>query len=212
MMVKNPMPPSSILEPADYRRRIAEIYARARDRKISPKDRWHRFRSDREDLFRYLPQSPLTPEQLAEFTSLRYYPYNPGFRFALQVAPAADQEIMQINLRDDGPLRMKRFGSISFFVEGQSVSLTLFWILGYGGGIFLPFKDATNGGESYGGGRYLIDTIKGADLGQERDLLVVDFNFAYNPSCAYHTHWHCPLAPLENQLQIPIRAGELIYP
>jgi uncharacterized protein (DUF1684 family) len=106
---------------------------------------------------------------------------------------------------------MKRFGYISFDVNRQIASLTLFWILGYGGGIFLPFKDSTNEDETYGGGRYLIDTIKGADLGSEGDRLVVDFNYTYNPSCAYTASWQCPLAALENKLQIPIQAGELKY-
>ena len=88
----------------------------------------------------------------------------------------------------------------------------MFWVLGYGGGVFLPFKDATNGPETYGGGRYLLDTIKHADLGSEDERLVLDFNYAYNPSCAYNPRWHCPLSPPENTLPVEIRAGEKSYP
>ncbi len=62
--------------------------------------------------------------------------------------------------------------------------------------------------ESYGGGRYLLDTVKGADLGGTDGRLVVDFNYAYNPSCAYDPQWSCPLAPPANRLTVPILAGE----
>ena len=79
---------------------------------------------------------------------------------------------------------------------------------GYGGGLFLPFLDETNTNETYGGGRYLYDTIKGADLGTNGSTLVLDFNFAYNPSCAYDDRWTCPLAPRENRLSFPVQAGE----
>jgi uncharacterized protein (DUF1684 family) len=79
---------------------------------------------------------------------------------------------------------------------------------GYGGGTFLPFADATSGRETYGAGRYLLDTIKGADLGHQRDRVILDFNFAYFPSCAYSPRYICPLAPAGNRLPQPIRAGE----
>ena len=87
--------------------------------------------------------------------------------------------------------------------------LTLYWMRGYCGGVFLPFADATSGRETYGGGRYLLDTIKSADLGETADgRTVLDFNFAYNPSCAYSPRWTCPLAPRANRLPNPVRAGE----
>ncbi len=90
----------------------------------------------------------------------------------------------------------------------MEVRLTLYWIEGYGGGLFLPFADRTNGAETYGGGRYVYDTIKGADLGKVGRRVVLDFNFAYNPSCAYSPRWICPLAPAENRLPFPVSAGE----
>ena len=79
---------------------------------------------------------------------------------------------------------------------------------GYGGGVFLSFADATSGTETYGACRYLLDTVKGSDLGEHGGRLVLDFNFAYNPSCAYDPRWVCPLAPPGNRLAIPVRAGE----
>jgi uncharacterized protein (DUF1684 family) len=94
-------------------------------------------------------------------------------------------------------------------------SLDVWRLQTYGGGIFLPLRDGTAGrpGGSYGGGRYLLDTIKGADLGSDPSgSLVLDFNFAYNPSCAYDPAWACPLAPLGNIVTVPITAGELYVP
>jgi len=94
--------------------------------------------------------------------------------------------------------------------------LSLWWIAAYGGGLVLPLRDGTSGRETYGGGRYLTDTAKGTYgrglrlLGNGRIRL--DFNYAYNPSCAYDSRWACPLAPRENWLTGPVRAGELGYP
>jgi uncharacterized protein (DUF1684 family) len=204
--------PSSYLELADYRRCVAEIYARARDTLIRPETRWQQFRVDHDNLFKTHPQTALTPDQVANFTSWRYYPYNPALRFIVPVEKTVDKEVMRVELRDDGLTRMQPIGTISFEVNGQVVSLTLFWITGYGGGIFLPFRDLTNATDTYAGGRYLLDTIKGADLGREGDQIVIDFNFAYNPSCAYNDRWSCPLPPPENRLPVPIRAGELRFP
>ena len=114
-------------------------------------------------------------------------------------------------MADDGLLRYTRVARARFQLQGQELALSLFWIEGYGGGIFLPFRDTTNGQGSYGGGRYLYDTIKGADLGVTPDHIVLDFNFAYNPSCAYNPTWVCPLSPPENTLSIPILAGEMAF-
>jgi uncharacterized protein len=78
----------------------------------------------------------------------------------------------------------------------------------YGGGLFLPLRDATAGTSSYGGGRYLLDTAKGADLGSAGQSLVIDLNFLHHPSCRYDDRWACPLAPNDNAIDIPIPAGE----
>ncbi|RME41806.1 MAG: DUF1684 domain-containing protein, partial [Caldilineae bacterium] len=119
--------------------------------------------------------------------------------------------ILTMHLADDGPIRLQRFGRVRFPVQGEEVSLWLYWVMGYGGGIFLPFHDRTAGKTTYGGGRYLLDTIKHADLGHEAGGLVLDFNYAYNPSCAYNARWHCPLPPKENRLPVAIPAGEQKY-
>ncbi len=205
---------------ADYRRAVAEMYARARGASshgagvtgdkpsLSPEERWLQFRRERDSLFASHPQSPLSAEQKPVFAGLQYFPYNPAFRLLLPVEATRGGRIVEVNLPEDGLFRMQPFGRVRFSVDAQPAVLTLFWILGYGGGVFLPFRDATNGQETYGGGRYLLDTLKGADLGQDGELLVLDFNFAYNPSCAYNPRWNCPLAPPHNWLHVPIRAGE----
>jgi hypothetical protein len=112
-------------------------------------------------------------------------------------------------LGDDGHLRLKRFGRVHLSLPTGEGALSLFWVMGYGGGVFLPFGDTTNRTTTYGGGRYLYDTIKGADLGATSDDIILDFNFAYNPSCAYNPRWTCPLAPPENRLAFAVLAGEM---
>jgi uncharacterized protein (DUF1684 family) len=196
---------------ADYRQQVFDIYARVRETALDPKTRWDRFRAEQDHLFKKHPQTALSAQQVSEFTSLPYFPYNPDYRFTLPIEPLKDQEEVRINLQDDGPTLLLPFAQVSFYLAGKPFCLTLYWIQAYGGGIFLPFKDATNGNETYSGGRYLLDTLKGADLGREGDRLVVDFNFAYNPSCAYNSRWHCPLPPPDNQLSVPIAAGEMRF-
>jgi uncharacterized protein len=106
-----------------------------------------------------------------------------------------------------------RAGMLSFELEGVTCRLTVLSLIAYGGGLFLPFKDATSGPDTYGGGRYLFDTAKGTDglvLGVTPGSaeVIIDFNFAYNPSCAYSPRWACPLAPPENTLPVAVTAGE----
>jgi len=121
-------------------------------------------------------------------------------------------ETFNLDLPTDGRIRYTRVAQASFSAGGLPASLSVFWIEGYGGGLFLPFTDASNNAGNhpgtYGGGRYLFDTIKGADLGVSASEIVLDFNFAYNPSCAYDSRWVCPLAPRENRLPFAVPAVE----
>jgi uncharacterized protein (DUF1684 family) len=199
------------LQIADYRQQVFDIYTRVREPDVVPEERWLRFRSALDHLFKTHPQTALTPQQVTKFSSLPYFPYDPVYRFILPIESLKDKEEVRINLQDDGPTLLLPFGQVTLTLSGESVCLTLYWIRAYGGGIFLPFKDGTNGNETYSGGRYLLDSLKGADLGREGDRLVIDFNFAYNPSCAYNARWHCPLPPPDNQLALPIPAGEMKF-
>jgi uncharacterized protein (DUF1684 family) len=192
---------------AHWRRATAEIYALVRQSE-DPLQAWRLFVNKRHHLFKDHPQSPLTPGQRTSFHHLFYYPYEPDFRVIGHLDYAVDGVEMVIDLADDGLLHLRRVAAIHFELPGQATRLSLFWVQGYGGGLFLPFKDQSNLTETYGGGRYLYDTIKGADLGANEHEIVLDFNFAYNPSCAYDARWVCPLAPQENSLNMAITAGE----
>ncbi len=200
-------------ELVDYRRSVAALYSRARDGSTGPdaQARWERFRGGRDALFAGHPQSPLSEDQKSSFTGLEYYGYDPALRYALPVEHDVEPGDIEMELQKDGLVRLQRFGRVRLLLGGEEYSLSLFWVSGYGGGIFLPFRDATSGAETYGGGRYLLDTIKHADLGSEDGRLVLDFNYAYNPSCAYNPRWHCPLSPPENNVPVEIRAGERSY-
>lgn len=195
----------------DYRRRVAEMYRHLRTSPLPPAERCAAFRRDRDELFRTHPQSALSDAQKARFRGLRYYPYDPSLRLTAPLEPQSASGTLDVPLRDDGLLRLQRIGMVRFSLGGQQHRLTVFWVHAYGGGIFLPFSDATSRTTSYPGGRYLLDTIKGADLGEDQGRLVLDFNYANNPSCAYNAHWDCPLTPPENVLSVEIAAGEQRY-
>ena len=168
---------------------------------------WRRWRDVRDDLFRSHPQSPLPEADRASFAGLEYFPYDPGLRVVADVEPARP-ESLRIQGSAGLVAQFTRFGDARFELGGTACALELYWLEGYGGGVFLPFNDRTTGHETYGGGRYLLDTVKGADLGGEEGRLVLDFNFAYNPSCAYDVRWACPLAPAANTLELAVRGGE----
>src|SRR5262249_8838690 len=143
----------------------------------------------------------------AHFPGLRYFEYDPNARVLADVGEA-ETAAYDIPTSTDTAYRFVRFGIARFVLFRQPVELELYWLAGYAGGLFLPFRDGTSGIETYGAGRYLLDTVKGADLGTDNGRLVLDFNFAYHPSCVYDPRWTCPLAPPGNRLAIPIRAGE----
>lgn len=200
------MDATQALELLDWKRRIFELYAEIRSGS-DPEASWERWRRERDRLFGEHPQSPLGDAAKRSFSGLPFYDYDPAARVEGHLEPA-EPERYEIGTSGDEPFVFERIGTVSFEIAGAGVVLELYWLEGYGGGLFLPFRDATAGNETYGAGRYLLDTIKGADLGTSDGRLVLDFNFAYHPSCAYDPRWVCPLAPLPNRIDVPIRAGE----
>jgi uncharacterized protein (DUF1684 family) len=194
------------LELLDWKRRIFELYAEVR-RTADPAAAWERWRDVRDEIFLTHPQSPLTLEAREQFTRVEYFPYDPGLRVLADVE-AAEEATREIAGSAGSSTRFRRFGQAHFVLDGVPQLLELFWLDEYGGGVFLPIADATSGKETYGGGRYVLDTVKGSDLGELDGRLVLDFNFAYNPSCAYDPRWACPLTPPANRLQIEVLAGE----
>jgi uncharacterized protein len=190
----------------DWKRRVFELYADVRA-DPDPERAWQRWRDVRDDLFRSHPQSPLPGERRASFEGLPYFDYDPALRVLADVE-AAEPERREIATSGEHPYAFLRFGRAQFELAGAGQTLDLFWLEGYGGGLFLSFADATSGSETYGACRYLLDTVKGSDLGEQDGRLVLDFNFAYNPSCSYDPRWVCPLVPPGNRLAVPVRGGE----
>ena len=196
------------LELLDYRRRVNDLYGEVRAlRGRDPRAAHARWRAGRDELFGTHPQSALPAHERAKFAGLAYRDYDPAFVFSAPVRPLP-QERYDVGTSTGGVIPFLRFGAVDLPIG----SLEVFWLDAYSGGVFLPFRDATSGKTTYGGGRYLLDTAKGADLGSDGDALVLDFNFSYHPSCHYDPQWVCPLAPLSNRLGVAIEAGELTYP
>ena len=194
---------------ADYRQRVAEMYlARPRD----GADGLAAFRAARDELFLTHPSSALDPSQRETGVGPAYHDRDAALVVTATLVPVEDGEPVAMDTGgEDGVLHYRRLGRMATPVG----ELTLFWLLAYGGGLFLPFRDATGTTSTYGGGRYLTDTIKGTygrGLVLDGAAVTLDFNYAYNPSCAYNAAYLCPLAPQENWLTAPVPAGELRYP
>lgn len=190
----------------DWKRRIFALYAEVRAAR-DPVEGWRAWRETRDRLFREHPQSPLLPETRRSFDGIPCFDYDHSLR-TLAVVEPAPRERREIATSGEAPYAFTRFARAVFPLGGAEQRLDLFWLEGYGGGVFLSFADATSGKETYGACRYLLDTVKGADLGEQNGRLVLDFNFAFNPSCAYDPRWVCPLAPPANRLALPVRGGE----
>ncbi len=210
---------STYLDLYDYRCRVAAMY-RKRTRAIvageDPATVLERFREARNELFAHHPQSALDEEQRQDFRGLHYFPYNPAMRFVVDVDTKVEPTHLTVAMNAEESMTMTTVGKVHFAVDGKPATLSIYWLNVYGGGLFLPFRDATCPAQSYGGGRYLFDTIKGSEflpvsgaVGWER--IELDFNYAYNPSCAYNYRWVCPLAPKENRLSVSIPAGEMNF-
>jgi uncharacterized protein (DUF1684 family) len=199
------------LDLVDWRRRVGKLY------RLEGDNRLQAFREGRDQLFATHPQSPIPKPDRAGFGGLQYFPPEPRYRVNTRLEPVDDEsEIVIETGGPDGDIHYRRTGQVAFELDAAPCTLTVFWLVGYGGGLFLPFRDATSGSETYGGGRYLFDTIKNTyglalEVEAGSSEVTIDFNYAYNPSCAYDPHWACPLAPHENWLTVPVHAGEKIY-
>jgi uncharacterized protein len=219
------------LQLADWRRRVSDLYASVRaEAEDDPEAAWEVWREEREALFRRHPQSPVPIADRPAFRA-HHWPYDPRLRFEVALdatetgAPATQAAAsgaeagvfgglagitLALPISTGGEEALARIGRLSIPFRAGERTLGAYWMAGYAGGLFVPFRDATNGTETYGAGRYLLDTAKSADLGPGAapNSLVLDFNFAFHPSCAFDPRWSCPLAPPENRLDIRIEAGE----
>ena len=196
-----------LVDLVDWRRRVGDLYRLGS---------LAEFRAARDDLFKHHSQSPVEPEERDAFPGLSYFDPDSAYRVPARLDPGPDDELEIDTGGGDGVIRYRRAARLVFELEGLRCSLTVLALVQYGGGLFVPFKDATSGRETYGGGRYLFDTAKNTD-GHVLDVatgsldVTIDFNYAYNPSCVYSPRWACPLAPPENTLRVAVRAGERMY-
>jgi len=187
----------------DWRRRVTAIYRVVRETS-EPAEAHAYWVSARDELLRTHPASPVPEAARAAYPGADVAPYDPAFRFVVAVNVDVPPETREVPTGTDGVVPFHRSGRVTLPDLGE---LDLWWLGSYGGGMFLPVRDSDP--STYGGGRYLLDTTKGADLGGDADALVVDLNFAYQPSCAYDEEWACPLPGAGNTLAEPVPVGEL---
>lgn len=193
------------LELTHWRRTVNELYAQVRDT-AEPAAAHELWRKGRDELFRTHPQTPLEPGDPLLETGLPYWPYDPALRIESVLRPTSQPQELRIET-SDGTIAMSRIGHVQ--LPGQlAATVDVWWLDQYGGGLFLPLRDGTAGSGSYGAGRYLLDTAKGADLGGPPEHLVLDLNFLYHPSCRYSPRWSCPLAADGNRITARVEAGE----
>ena len=161
-------------------------------------------RREKDDFFGHDHRSPLTSAQPRKFKGLAYFPENPALVVKATIDRNVESGVVRMETTKGREQVYNRYGVVHFQVDGQAAQLTLYASEG-SHELFVPFRDATSGKETYGAGRYL-------DLHRHGDEIVLDFNYAYNPYCAYNPDWSCPLPPAENWLKVPIHAGEKSFP
>ena len=190
----------------DWRREVFDMYREVR-LGHDPERAHARWRARRDRLFREHSESPLAVDDPLRKTGIPYWPYDPRLCFSVPVLKAARPARRSLPTEGEEVTELRQVGWVEL-PEALGPRLAVWWLAQYGGGLFVPFRDQTAGSESYGAGRYLLDTVKGADLGLDDGRLVLDFNFSYHPSCRYDDAWRCPLAPPESVLAGAVRAGE----
>jgi uncharacterized protein (DUF1684 family) len=189
----------------DWRRQVFELYRAVRENP-DPRAGHRVWVQGRDRLLTRHPASPVHARDRGAYPGANVAPYDGDFRFVVEVDRAVPQARRDVPTATDGVVPFELVGRVTLPGLG---ALDVWWAAVYGGGVFLPLRDATSGRQSYGGGRYVLDTVKGADLGGDPDALVVDLNFSYQPSCAYDDAWACPLAGPGNTLSEPVMVGEL---
>ncbi len=190
----------------DFRRRVDDIYRQTRDSGISESS-WNRWRDRRDTLFRTHPQSPIPAYERAMFTALPFPPYDAAWNLSAEF-DRLEPVTIGVAHSAEGSTPMTRFARVSIDSPQGPLTLDVYWMNVYGGGVFIPFRDTTNGTLTYGGGRSLLDPAKSADLGDRGGDVVLAFNFAYHPSCTHDPRWSCPLAPEGNTLDFAVPVGE----
>ena len=164
-------------------------------------------RSAKNDFFKNHPKSPLIEEEKNNFTGLNYFPIDLDYRFELDFHEYDNKEKLEVEDSKGNKQDFIRWGKFELEIHDQQVTLQAYKGDLEEEGLWVPFRDKTNGKETYGAGRYL-DL---APQNEEDDKWVLDFNEAYNPFCAYNEDYICPLIPPENWIEVEIKAGEKKY-
>ncbi len=206
MAAHQPTSTAGELELVDWRRRVAALYGAVRA-EAEPAQAHALWRRGRDELMRGHPESPLLADDEMRRSGVPYWPYDPHLRFEPALEPAGDPAILTLQTGGTDTTSLRRVGVVALPAPVDA-TLDVWWMEQYAGGLFLPLRDGTAGESSYGGGRYLLDTAKGADLGSRDGRLVIDLNFLYHPSCRYNADWQCPLAPAGNTIGDAVQAGE----
>jgi len=165
-------------------------------------------RKEKDRFFAAHWQSPIPPDERPEFRGLRYYPIDPNFRFELELYEHSNKKTMQIEDTKGDIKRFLRWGEFRFNVGNEKCVLQAYKGVPEEEQLFVPFRDATSGKETYGAGRYLDLDLRACTT---NGRWILDFNKAYNPWCAYSENYACPFVPSENWLKVPIKAGEKNY-
>jgi hypothetical protein len=167
-------------------------------------------RREKDVFFASHPQSPLSIQDLPAFRGLDYWPPDPDYRFEIELHEHDEQQTLKVMDTAGQERGLVRWGEFRFRLAGEECVVQAYKSDPHEDSLFIPFRDATSGAESYGAGRYL-------DLNPQSHLTVqgtwvLDFNGAYNPWCAYSEDFACPFVPPENWLTVDVRAGEKKYP
>ena len=166
-------------------------------------------REQRREKDRYFggdPHSPIPPAEREDFEGLSYYDVDPDYRFELALHPYEDPEPVTVGTSTEGEQTYHRVGEFRFEVDGETASLQAYKGDLEDDRLWVPFRDATSGEETYGAGRYL--DLEPDHHRTDDGRWILDFNQAYNPTCAYSDRYECPLPPTENWLEVAIEAGE----
>ncbi|MFT4883829.1 MAG: hypothetical protein ACI8U4_001342 [Natronomonas sp.] len=166
-------------------------------------------REAKDEYFGTNPHSPIPPDERDGFEGLSYYPIDESYRFELPLHEYDDKETVTVGTSTDGEQDYLRWGQFRFEVDGEEITLEAYKSDPDDDRLWVPFRDATSGEETYGAGRYLDLEVESHRT--DDGTWILDFNEAYNPTCAYSDEYECPLPPTENWLDVPIEAGEKAY-
>ncbi len=161
------------------------------------------YRDERDRFMQFNQESPLPEEERADFDGLNYFSPDSSMRIVADLKNIDDPKTISLNMTNGAPEKYKEIGYANFAHDNQVVNLLVMKSL-ESGDLFLPFWDTTNGVSTYGGGRYLDPELLSSDK------ILLDFNYAYNPFCAFAESYACPIPPLQNKIPFAVEAGEKI--